>query len=118
MPPVKQQDPPKGEQKEKAEATPEPARHVPQKGEHNPAVNDLLAYAQDLRDEKEDLFARVEANRVVLRNYKTMGLLSDKQGESIDQFYPKPKRAGKTDDNGADKADDKATTTPEPAKAA
>lgn len=81
--------------KQDDKAEPTPARKVPQKGEHNDAVNDLLAYAQGLRDEKESLFERIEANRVTLRNYKTMGLLSDKQGEAIDKFYPKPKRAAK-----------------------
>lgn len=81
---------PKQQEQDKPAATPE--RKAPAKGEHNDAVNDLLSYAQGLRDEKDDLFARIEANRVTLRNYKTMGLLSDKQAEAIDKFYPKPKR--------------------------
>lgn len=61
---------------------------APKAGEENPAVNDLLAFAQVLADEKTEVYGKIEANRQTLRNYKKMGLLSDEQVKAIDLFYP------------------------------
>lgn len=61
---------------------------APVAGEENPAVNDLLAYAQVVADEKKAVYDRIEANRSTLRNYKKMGLLSKEQADAIDLFYP------------------------------
>lgn len=71
-------------------------------GEFNPEVNRLLTFAQGLAVEKEALFKRIDANRQILRNYKSIGLLSDEQGTAVDEFYPVPKRTKKGDADGAE----------------
>lgn len=61
---------------------------APAKGAENPEVNNLLSIAQDLRDEKVDLFSRIDANRQILRNYGKLGYLSGEQVSAIEAFYP------------------------------
>lgn len=66
------------------------------------AVHDLLTMAQKLADEKTDVFERIDANRKILREYKRLGMLSEKQSGAIDLFYPpvktKPKDAAPAED--------------------
>lgn len=71
-------------------------------GDHNPFAHGLLEQAADLAKEKEALFKRIGANRDMLRQIKTTGLLSAEQAAAIDEWYPA--RAKKDD-----------TTTTEPA---
>lgn len=54
----------------------------------NPAVHDLLVNAQALTDERDAIYKKIQANRDILRNYKQLGMLSEKQSKSIDLFYP------------------------------
>lgn len=77
------------------------APSVPTAGEFNPEVNNLLAFAQTLRDEKENLYERIEANRSILRGYVKQGLCNDEQAQAVAEFYPKPKKADAAT-NGAD----------------
>lgn len=78
---------------------PEPTPDAgPVPGEFNPEVNRLLTFAQGLAGEKEALFKRIDANRQILRNYKSIGLLSDEQSVAVDEFYPVPKRTKKGED--------------------
>lgn len=78
------------------EAAPE-APAPPKAGDFNQAVNDLLSFAQALRDEKDGLYARIEANRTMLRGYVTQGLCNAEQASAVAAFYPKPKR-GESED--------------------
>lgn len=77
------------------------------KGEHNPFANGLLEQAQSLIDEKADVFDRIGANRRMLRDIKSSGLLSKEQAKAIDAFYPKPKPGAKTEDVPAATTDGK-----------
>jgi len=79
-------------------------------GDFNPAVHDLLLLAQDLRDEKDNVYERITDNREVLRRYLNMNMVNDDQQEAVEAFYPRPKRkprAASTDGNAASD-----TTTP------
>src|SRR4051794_15040118 len=58
------------------------------KGEHNPFVNQYLAVAQELADEREDVLERIGANRELLRAAARQGYLSTEQADSIRAFYP------------------------------
>jgi hypothetical protein len=73
---------------------------APEKGTENPEVNNLLLIAQALRDEKDDLFVRIGANREILRNYAKLGYLSSEQVDAIGEFYP-AHRGGKASDETA-----------------
>jgi len=60
-------------------------------GEHNPFVHGLLTQAQSLSDElrgEGGLHERIGANRDILRQIKTTGLLSKEQADAIEEFYP------------------------------
>jgi hypothetical protein len=74
-------------------------------GEHNPFANALLAHAQSLADERDNLVTRIAANRDTLRNLRTQKLMSDEQAAAVEAFYPTRTRKTKTDDNGATPAD-------------
>lgn len=71
------------------------------KGDHNPAVNDLLEQAQTLRDEKAAVYEGIDGNRQLLRNYAKTGLLSKEQKSAIEEFYPKPKGKDEPKDEAA-----------------
>lgn len=55
--------------------------------EPSPMVHEFLVDAQTLAAEKEDLFARIDANRVMLRNLRTMGKCSKEQADAVAAFY-------------------------------
>ena len=80
-------------------------------GDFNPAVHDLLLLAQDLRDEKENVYERITDNREVLRRYLNMNMVNDDQREAVEAFYPRPNRKGKGDSANGDTATDTDTTT-------
>lgn len=63
----------------------------------NQAVADMLDTAQTLADEKAKVYAKIDANRSILRQYKTLGTLSEAQSAAIDLFYPPVKAKAKTD---------------------
>lgn len=73
----------------------------PVKGQENPEVNTLLSIAQDLRDQKDEVFASIGANRDILRNYAKMGYLSDEQAEAIAEFYPPHQKKDKAEAESA-----------------
>lgn len=60
-------------------------------GEHNAFVHGLLLQAKSLSDELRGdggLHERIGANREILRQIKTTGLLSKEQAAAIEEFYP------------------------------
>lgn len=63
----------------------------------NGAVADMLDVAQQLADDKAEVYAKIDANRSILRQYKTLGSLSEAQSKAIDLFYPPVKPKGKAD---------------------
>lgn len=81
-----------------SQTTPAEAEMV--KGEHNPFVNQMLAVAQTLADERDDVQRRIGANRDILRNMGAMGFLSAEQESAIVEFYPVRERKGKNSGNG------------------
>lgn len=63
----------------------------------NAAVADMLDVAQALADEKATVYGKIDANRQILRQYKTLGQLSEAQAKAIDLFYPPVKAKAKAD---------------------
>lgn len=86
---------PAKERKSLMEAT--AAVHTPEPGVENPEVNNLLLIAQDLADQKAAVFAKIDANRQILRQYKVLGYLSEEQVSAIDEFYPPHRQKAATD---------------------
>lgn len=60
------------------------------------AVASMLVKAQELADEKAVVYGKIDANRQILRQYKTLGELSEAQAKAIDLFYPPVKAKAKT----------------------
>lgn len=61
------------------------------------AVADLLLTAKQLDDEKAEVYAKIEANRTILRSYVKLGKGSEAQQAAVSLFYPKPKVKAKDD---------------------
>lgn len=59
----------------------------------NEFVDALLDQAEGLRDEKEELYERIGANRETLRNVLGTGLLSEDQARAVLTEYPPVSRA-------------------------
>jgi hypothetical protein len=64
-------------------------------------VTDLFQKAQEIREEKEDLFERQNATRSALRNLDDAGVLTDAQSKELEEIWPRrQRRANGTDDEG------------------
>lgn len=58
------------------------------------AVDALLEQARDLREEKENLYERIDASRTMLRKMVTMGNVTPEQANEIEDIYPARQRKG------------------------
>lgn len=73
--------------------------------EPSPFVHELLLDAKSLQEERAALQTRMEANRRMLRDLRTMGKASQEQADAIAAFY-------KDRESKADKADAPAADAP------
>lgn len=51
-------------------------------------TQELFQIAEDLAEERQQTLEKQKANREVLRNLQTMGVLSDKEEALLDDYYP------------------------------
>jgi hypothetical protein len=66
--------------------------------EPNAMVHEFLTDAATLSEEKDDLYARMNANREILRNLLISGKASKEQAEAIEAFYKPRAKNTKSDD--------------------
>lgn len=64
-------------------------------------VESQLDLAESLKVEKENLYARMGANRELLRNLITTGATTEAQATEIDTLYPRKARKGDTEEADA-----------------
>ncbi len=54
----------------------------------------LLDQAEQLHQERADVYARITANREMLRNLAKTGATTEEQNAQIEEFYPARERKG------------------------
>jgi len=67
------------------------------------SVDDLFEVAYALREEREATLVKQEANRNILRNLDTSGMLSKERSEELAEIYPVRTRSrGEASDEAAE----------------
>lgn len=62
-------------------------------------TDDLFKRADELADEKAEVYAAITANRELLRNLDDSGMLTDAESEKLEEVYPRITRS-KSEDKG------------------